>query len=66
MDERARRLWSGTEAGVIDSGGLAAVADGNKEEPNKVKKGIIKDIMRGENGREQNNDWLPVNKHSNV
>jgi hypothetical protein len=26
MDERARRLWSGTEAGAIGWGGVAAVA----------------------------------------
>ena len=40
--------------------GTAAIADGNKAEPSKVQKGIIKDIMRGENGREPNADWLPV------
>jgi ParB family transcriptional regulator, chromosome partitioning protein len=39
--------------------GSPAIADGNKAEPAKVQKGIIKDIMRGENGREQNADWLP-------
>ena len=32
--------------------GSAAIADGNKAEPAKVQKGIIKDIMRGENGRD--------------
>ena len=37
-----------------------AVADGNRNETAKVQKGIIKDIMRGENGREQNADWLPA------
>jgi hypothetical protein len=26
MDERARRLWAGTEAGAIGWGGVAAVA----------------------------------------
>jgi hypothetical protein len=26
MDERARRLWAGTEAGAIGDGGVAAVA----------------------------------------
>jgi ParB family transcriptional regulator, chromosome partitioning protein len=40
--------------------GTAAIADGNKAEPAKVQKGIIKDIMRGENGREANADWLPA------
>lgn len=40
--------------------GSAAIADGNKAEPTKVQKGIIKDILRGENGREQNADWLPA------
>jgi ParB family transcriptional regulator, chromosome partitioning protein len=40
--------------------GSAAIADGNKVEPAKVQKGIIKDIMRGENGREANADWLPA------
>ena len=36
-----------------------SVAEGNKDEPSKVKKGIIKDHMRGANGREQKADWLP-------
>lgn len=40
--------------------GSPAIADGNKAEPAKVHKGIIKDIMRGENGREANADWLPA------
>jgi ParB family chromosome partitioning protein len=39
--------------------GTPAVADGNKAEPATVQKRIIKDIMRGENGREANADWLP-------
>ena len=38
----------------------AAIADGNNSEAAKVQKGIIKDIMRGENGREANADWLPA------
>jgi ParB family transcriptional regulator, chromosome partitioning protein len=36
-----------------------AVADGNKGETAKVQKGIIKDFMRGTNGREHKMDWLP-------
>ena len=36
-----------------------AVADGNKGETAKVQKGIIKDFLRGCNGREHKMDWLP-------
>jgi ParB family transcriptional regulator, chromosome partitioning protein len=36
-----------------------AVADGNKGETAKVQKGIIKDFLRGSNGREHKMDWLP-------
>jgi ParB family transcriptional regulator, chromosome partitioning protein len=36
-----------------------AVADGNKGETAKVQKGIIKDFLRGTNGREHKMDWLP-------
>ena len=36
-----------------------AVADGNKGETTKVQKGIIKDFLRGLNGREHKMDWLP-------
>ena len=36
-----------------------AIAQGNGDEPNKVKKAIIKDFMRGQNGREHKADWLP-------
>lgn len=36
-----------------------AVADGNKGETSKVQKGIIKDFLRGTNGREYKMDWLP-------
>lgn len=39
--------------------GTPAIADSNKAEPAKVQKGIIKDIMRGQNGREKSGDWLP-------
>lgn len=39
--------------------GTPAVAEANKDATTKVQKGIIKDIMRGENGREQKADWLP-------
>ena len=45
---------------ILTDIGSAAIADGNKAETAKVQKGIIKDIMRGENGREQNADWLPA------
>jgi ParB family transcriptional regulator, chromosome partitioning protein len=44
---------------VVDIG-TPAISVGNKAEPAKVQKGIIRDIMRGENGREQNADWLPA------
>jgi ParB family transcriptional regulator, chromosome partitioning protein len=37
----------------------AAVADGNKGETAKVQKGIIKDFLRGTNGRDHKMDWLP-------
>lgn len=37
----------------------SAVADGNKGETTKVQKGIIKDFLRGANGREHKMDWLP-------
>ena len=36
-----------------------AIAQSNKDELNKVKKAIIKDFMRGLNGREHKADWLP-------
>jgi len=36
-----------------------AIAQGNKDEPNKIKKAIIKDHMRGLNSREHKADWLP-------
>jgi ParB family transcriptional regulator, chromosome partitioning protein len=36
-----------------------AVADGNKGETTKVQKGIIKDFLRGLNGREHKMDWIP-------
>ncbi len=36
-----------------------AVADGNKNETSKVQKGIIKDFLKGTNGREHKLDWLP-------
>jgi len=36
-----------------------AIAQGNGDEPNKVKKAIIKDFMRGQNGRDHRADWLP-------
>ena len=36
-----------------------AVAEGNKAEPCKVQKAIIKDYLEGTNGRPQNADWLP-------
>jgi len=35
------------------------IAQANRDEPNKVKKAIIKDFMRGQNGREHKADWLP-------
>ena len=37
----------------------SAVADGNKGETTKVQEGIIKDFLRGTNGREHKMDWLP-------
>jgi ParB family chromosome partitioning protein len=44
---------------VLADVGSAAIAEGNKAEPAKVQKAIIKDIIRGDNGRDQNADWLP-------
>jgi ParB family transcriptional regulator, chromosome partitioning protein len=45
---------------MLSDAGSPAIAEGNKGETAKVQKGIIKDIMRGDNGREQNADWLPA------
>jgi ParB family transcriptional regulator, chromosome partitioning protein len=45
---------------MLSDVGTPAIAEGNKGETATVQKGIIKDIMRGENGREQNADWLPA------
>jgi hypothetical protein len=39
MDERARRLWSGTEAGAIGWGGVAAVARATGMAISTVRKG---------------------------
>lgn len=39
--------------------GTPAVAEANKDVTTKVQKGIIKDYLTGENGREQKADWLP-------
>jgi ParB family transcriptional regulator, chromosome partitioning protein len=45
---------------ILSDAGSPAIAEGNKCETAKVQKGIIKDIMRGENGRERNGDWSPA------
>jgi ParB family transcriptional regulator, chromosome partitioning protein len=45
---------------MLSDAGSPAIAEGNKGETAKVQKGIIKDIMLGRNGREQNADWLPA------
>ncbi len=45
---------------MLSDVGSPAIAEGNKGETAKVQKGIIKDIMLGQNGREQNADWLPA------
>ena len=37
----------------------SSIAEGNRDEPSKVKKGIIKDYLCGLNGREHKADWLP-------
>jgi hypothetical protein len=39
MDERARRLWAGTEADAIGYGGVAAVARATKMAISTVRKG---------------------------
>ena len=39
MDERARRLWAGTEAGAIGYGGVAAVARATGMAISTVRKG---------------------------
>ena len=44
---------------MLSDVGTSAIAEANKAEPAKVQKAIIKDIMRGDNGRDQNADWLP-------
>ncbi len=48
---------------LLSDAGSPAIAEGNKGETAKVQKGIIKDIMWGKNGREQNADWLPTYFH---
>jgi ParB family chromosome partitioning protein len=40
--------------------GSPAIAEANKDATTKVQKGIIKDYLTGENGREQKADWLPA------
>ena len=45
MDERARRLWAGTEAGAIGYGGVAAVARATGMAISTVRKG--RDEARG-------------------
>jgi ParB family transcriptional regulator, chromosome partitioning protein len=45
---------------LLSDVGSPAIAEGNKGETAKVQKGIIKNIMGGENGRDQNADWLPA------
>ena len=40
--------------------GSPTVAEVNKDATTKVQKGIIKDYLTGENGREQKADWLPA------
>src|SRR5579863_7685090 len=45
MDERARRLWAGTEAGAIGYGGVAAVARATGLAISTVRKG--RDEARG-------------------
>jgi ParB family transcriptional regulator, chromosome partitioning protein len=39
--------------------GSPAVAEANKDATTKVQKGIIKDYLTGENGRDHKADWLP-------
>jgi ParB family transcriptional regulator, chromosome partitioning protein len=40
--------------------GSPAVAQANTDATAKVQKGIIKDFLKGENGREHKADWLPA------
>jgi ParB family transcriptional regulator, chromosome partitioning protein len=40
--------------------GTPAVAEANKDATTKVQKGIIKDYLTGDNGREHKADWLPA------
>jgi ParB family transcriptional regulator, chromosome partitioning protein len=40
--------------------GSPAVAEANKDATTKVQKGIIKNYLTGENGREHKPDWLPA------
>ena len=46
-------------AAILSEIASPAVAEGNKAEPSKVQKTIIKDYLEGTNGRPQNADWLP-------
>lgn len=44
---------------LLSDVGSPAIAEGNKGETAKVQKGIIKDFLKGTNGREHKMDWLP-------
>lgn len=61
LDDTFFDLLNGKDAvnALLSEAGSPAIAEGNKDEPAKVQKGIVKDIMRGGNGREKNADWLP-------
>jgi hypothetical protein len=51
MDERARRLWSGAEAGAIGGGGLAAVARATGMAISTVRKGMAQQAQAPIPGR---------------
>ena len=60
MDERARRLWAGTEAGAVGYGGVAMVARATGMAISTVRKGT----GRGPRRREDRSDVVKVRRSS--
>jgi ParB family transcriptional regulator, chromosome partitioning protein len=61
-DETFLSLLAGKDVlhAMLSELGGATVADGNKTETAKVQKGIIRDYLKGSNGRTQCQNWLPA------
>jgi ParB family transcriptional regulator, chromosome partitioning protein len=61
-DETFLSLIAGKDVlhAMLSELGGATVADGNKTETAKVQKGIIRDYLKGSNGRTQCQNWLPA------